>query len=129
MQYTTVESAQGICPASWHIPSEAEWDTLDDFLVHHSVAGGKMKEAGTTHWAAPNTGATNSSGFTGIGSGYIAYSNATPDQALWTHNYIWASTQYGVDYARRRLLFWVSNGSNPYYDYKWLGFSVRCVKD
>jgi uncharacterized protein (TIGR02145 family) len=129
MQYSTIESTQGICPVSWHIPSETEWVILDGFLVYHSVAGGKMKEAGYTHWASPNSGATNSSGFTGIGSGYIAYSETTPDHSLWTHNYIWASTQYGADYARRRLLFWVSTDSNPYYDYKWLGFSVRCVKD
>jgi uncharacterized protein (TIGR02145 family) len=129
MQYSTVESSQGICPVSWHIPSETDWDVLDDYLVHHSVAGGKMKEAGTAHWASPNSGATNLSGFTGIASGYIAYSEPTPDHSLWTHNYIWSSTQTDAEYARRRLLFWISTGSNPYFDLKWLGFSVRCVKD
>jgi uncharacterized protein (TIGR02145 family) len=55
---------QGVCPDGWHLPSDAEWTVLTDYLGGESVAGGKMKEAGTVHWNSPNTGATNSSGFT-----------------------------------------------------------------
>ena len=36
---------QGICPTGWHLPSDAEWTTLTDYLEGESVAGGKMKEA------------------------------------------------------------------------------------
>lgn len=129
MQYTTTESTQGICPASWHIPSETEWDVLDDYLGGYNSSGGPMKEAGILHWVSPNTGATNLSGFTGIASGYSDYQSSTPGHSLWTHNYIWSSTEYGTDYARRRLLLYFNAKSNPYYDLKWLGFSVRCVKD
>jgi uncharacterized protein (TIGR02145 family) len=129
MQYTTVESTQGMCPALWHIPSEAEWDTLEEFLGRYYIAGGKMKEAGFTHWVFPNTGATNSSGFTAIAAGVNDYTNAIPGSGLYTHHYIWASTEAGAAYARRRGLFYFSERSYPYYDHKWLGFSVRCVKD
>ncbi|MBM3435069.1 MAG: hypothetical protein FJY07_02500 [Bacteroidetes bacterium] len=128
MQYTTTEGAQGICPASWHIPSEAEWDILDDFLGGYNYAGQPMKEAGTTHWIAPNNG-TNLSGFTGIPAGYINYQGPTYSNHQGTHNYIWSSTQTDSDYARRRLLLYLNNKSNPYDDLKWLGISVRCVKD
>lgn len=128
MQYINVESTQGVCPDGWHIPSESEWLVLEDFLGGKNVAGGKMKETGYVHWVYPNTGATNISGFTARAGGYNAYSEATPWSGLWTHHYIWASTPYLSDYARRRGLFYFSGQSYPYYDLKWLGFSVRCLK-
>ena len=70
MGYTTTEGVQGICPVDWHIPTDAEWDILQNYLGGFNVAGGKLKEAGTIHWNAPNAGATNSSGFTALPNGY-----------------------------------------------------------
>lgn len=64
-----VINASNFCPTGWHIPSSAECNTLITYLGGESVAGGKMKEAGTTHWISPNTGATNSSGFTSLPNG------------------------------------------------------------
>jgi len=61
---------EGVCPSGWHIPSEGEFTELTDFLGGVSVAGGKIKEAGYDHWNSPNTGATNSSGWTGLPGGY-----------------------------------------------------------
>ena len=128
MQYVYVESTQGVCLSGWHLPAESEWLLLEDYLGGKNVAGGKLKEAGYVHWISPNTGATNSSGFTARAAGYIDYTNPAPSSGLWTHHYIWASTPYLTDYARRRGLFYFSAQSYPYYDYKWLGMSVRCVK-
>jgi len=59
-----------LCPVGWHIPSGEDWSALTDFLGGTTIAGGKLKEAGTTHWFNPNTGASNLSGFTGIPGGY-----------------------------------------------------------
>ena len=61
-------------PLTWHIPSDAEWTFLINFLGGESVAGGKMKstgtiEAGTGLWYSPNTGATNESEFTAFPGG------------------------------------------------------------
>lgn len=61
---------RGLAPAGWHVATSAEWVTMRDCLGGMAVAGGKIKEAGTVHWNNPNTGATNSSGFTALGGGY-----------------------------------------------------------
>lgn len=58
-----------IAPQGWHIPSDAEWTTLTDYLGEQSVAGGKMKSTSTL-WQSPNTAATNESGFSGLPGGY-----------------------------------------------------------
>lgn len=64
-----VVEAGNVCPLGYRIPGQADWEALRDALGGSSVAGGKLKEAGLLHWAAPNTGATNSSGFTGLPGG------------------------------------------------------------
>ena len=62
----------GICIEGWHIPSFDEWQQLITYLGGGSIAGGAMKEEGTSHWTSPNTGATNSSGFTALPGGSAA---------------------------------------------------------
>ena len=53
----------------WHVPTDAEWTQLTNYVGDDSVAGGKLKEIGTTHWTSPNTGATNENGFTALPGG------------------------------------------------------------
>ncbi|MDD3961213.1 MAG: fibrobacter succinogenes major paralogous domain-containing protein [Bacteroidales bacterium] len=60
---------QGICPDGWHLPTDAEWTTLTEYLGGPAEAGKKLKEEGTEHWKTPNTGATNESGFTALPGG------------------------------------------------------------
>ena len=81
-----------LAPAGWHIPTEAEWNTLVDFLGGRGVAGGKMKETGTTHWSF-NEAATNESGFTALpagyrdkneNSGYAGFFGGTSNSRFWT---------------------------------------------
>jgi uncharacterized protein (TIGR02145 family) len=115
------------CPQGWHLPTDAEWTTLTTFLGGESVAGGKMKEAGTTHWNSPNTGATNESGFTGLPGGYRASSgvfSGIGDSGDW-----WSSTETSSAYAWRRNLFYDYANSSRYGIGKEYGFSVRCLRD
>lgn len=59
----------GAVETDWRIPSSIDYSTLSGVLGGSSVAGGKMKEIGLTYWTSPNTGATNSSGFSARGGG------------------------------------------------------------
>lgn len=52
-----------LCPIGWSIPSADNWSPLVSTEGGALAAGGRMKEVGTTLWQAPNTGATDESGF------------------------------------------------------------------
>jgi uncharacterized protein (TIGR02145 family) len=125
MQYVTTAGTQGICPAGWHLPTDAEWTSLTNFLGGVDVAGGKLKETGTTHWNDPNTGATNESGFTAFGGGYLLNSTfyAIKDNAL-----LWSSSEMNTRAWNRDLQFNTTN-MNINNQGKEIGFSVRCVRD
>ena len=72
-----VSDAKNIAPLGWHVATDAEWTTLTTYLGGESVAGGKLKEAGTSHWNTPNTEATNETGFTSLPGGYRYDYNGT----------------------------------------------------
>lgn len=127
MQYVTTQGAKGLCPGGWHIPTDAEWTTLTSNLGGEPQAGGKMKEAGTSHWASPNTGATNSSGFTALPGGYRDDGGYFDN--LTYHTYHWSSTHGGTDFAWYRGFYNNTGNVGRYYDYKSNGFSCRCIHD
>jgi uncharacterized protein (TIGR02145 family) len=118
---------QGICPTGWHLPSDAEWTTLTVFLGGVDVAGGKMKEAGESHWTSPNTGATNESGFTALPGGY-RYFNGT-FILIGNYGYWWSSTEDNADYAWPRNLRYSGGYVSRVHDSKGDGLSVRCVRN
>lgn len=66
---TSPSGIQGVCLDSWHLPSDDEWKELTGYLGGYGTAVGQMKETGISHWNSPNTGATNSSGFTALPGG------------------------------------------------------------
>jgi uncharacterized protein (TIGR02145 family) len=121
-----VDDARGLCPSGWHVPSDDEYTALTDFLGGESVAGGKMKETGTAHWNSPNTGATNSSGFTGLGSGFRSSSGGFI--FLLGKGYFWSSSPSG-GYAWGRILnYSYASVLRSSYNRR-SGFPVRCVQD
>ena len=64
-----ITDSRNICPAGWHLPTNAEWDTLSFYLEGENVAGGKLKEIGNKHWKSQNFGATDEVGFTALPGG------------------------------------------------------------
>ncbi len=118
---------QGVCPTGWHVPSDDEWTQLTNHLGGASVAGGKLKEIGISHWQSPNTGATNSSGFTALPGGYRTSSGGF--HWLGSNGYWWSTTESTINMAWYRSMNY-SVGSVSHYDVdKSYGYTVRCIKD
>jgi len=116
-----------LCPSGWHVPSDPEWTVLFDYLGGLVVAGGKLKETGTTHWSPPNASATNESGFTALPGGcrhYHGEFSITNQYGLW-----WSSTQYDVVRALYPLIQFDYGGVFRNQHYKTNGMSIRCVQD
>jgi uncharacterized protein (TIGR02145 family) len=119
---------KNVCPTGWHVPTDAEWTTLTTSLGGESVAGGKMKSTSTQYWVSPNTGATNSSGFSGLPGG--SRNGDGTFQQIGDYGVWWSSTEYNTIYAWFRYLSYFNGVVSRNFDVtKPLGFSVRCLKD
>ncbi len=125
MNYTIAEGTQGVCPLGWHIPTDVEWHTMIIYLGAN--AGSQMKEAGINHWNAPNTGATNSSGFTALGGG--CRSNLGQFTFLKIDGYFWSSSEFDATTGLRRGLSYDYTIVGRTNNMKTYGFSVRCIWD
>jgi uncharacterized protein (TIGR02145 family) len=128
MQYVTSNGSRGICPEGWHLPDLNEEQILETFLGNQTVAGGKMKEAGFAHWMAPNTNATNSSGFTALPGGYRDFYDGTFNQ-LTTKAYCWSSSPENDARAWFCALDYMTGYLTTYNLNKSSGFSARCIKN
>ena len=122
-----VADSRGLCPTGWHVPTDAELTTLSTTLGGDAVAGGKMKVAGTTRWTAPNTGADDSSGFSGLPGGFRGGAGAFTD--VGSFGVWWSSTEYVTSFAWFRYLTYASGSIGRGFDNKQGGFSVRCLRD
>jgi uncharacterized protein (TIGR02145 family) len=141
-----VADIRGLCPSGWHVPSESEWKVLVKYLdpqadtstvgeFYSGSAGGDMKtigelQSGTGLWANPNTGANNSSGFSGLPGG-IRTSFYYSD--LGTFGYWWSTsdeTTSNSDYYSCAFKLSYDEAISAYYEFgKNYGFSVRCIRD
>jgi uncharacterized protein (TIGR02145 family) len=138
MQYLRKEGQSGICPEGWHIPTDKEWCTLlmefdssakcfNTFDYISDIAGGRMKVKDNKYWEAPNTGASNSLGFSALGSGVRnfngSFSYPKTMAAFWTSTETHAS--YGIGYTIGNDDAKVHRGNNS----KASGFNVRCIRN
>jgi len=122
--FYAVVDTRGLCPCGWHVPTTIESSALIDFLGGPLVSGGALKSTDT--WNAPNTGATNTSGFGGQGGGYRLSNGNYSNQNV--YGYFWTKNTFGTDGVYRRLSFDSAGIQSLYYS-KRGGLSVRCLKD
>ena len=122
-----VNDPRGLAPSGYHVPTDAEWTTLTDFLGGDSVAGGKMKEVGACHWISPNIDATNSSNFSAFGMGFRfggGTFGAFGVMTLW-----WSSTQGSSTGGWSRTLFNNTGTVLRSNSGKTSGLKLRFIKD
>ncbi|HET6560206.1 MAG TPA: fibrobacter succinogenes major paralogous domain-containing protein [Prolixibacteraceae bacterium] len=141
---TNPNGVQGACPAGWHIPGDAEWTELEDYLIANgynydgSILGNKVGKslATKTGWyldrTAGNVGcdpqSNNISGFSAFPSGArdLDYGTFVAEgiDCFW-----WSSTERSEFLVYIRIL--THRYPNLYrgLNYKSNGFCVRCVKD
>ena len=118
-----VNDPRGLAPAGWHVPSDAEWTELVNYLGGSNVAGGKLKETG--HWNSPNTGATDEVGFHARpGGACFEGFEDKGEQGHW-----WNSTDEGSGFATNWIMYCYVASVGRDGAIKTLGQSVRCVKD
>ncbi|MCX6257376.1 MAG: fibrobacter succinogenes major paralogous domain-containing protein [Bacteroidia bacterium] len=115
-----------LCPKGWHVPSDADWTILTDYLGGLRLAGGKLKSK--TDWSSPNDiEATNSSCFSALPGGHSESDGSF--QEVGRHGYWWSSSEYDINNAWMRRMNNNSSGvfcnNYPKED----GLSVRCIKD
>ena len=125
-----VTDSRNVCPTGWHVPSEAEWFSLANFLGGDSIAGDKMKETGTAHWLSTSGTVTNSSNFTALPGG--SRGNPTGFSNLQTLGKFWSSTSWGSNVFPRAYIYSLQATSSALQQSVSVancGNSVRCVQD
>jgi len=131
--------SRGICPTGWRVPTHSDFNILAKFLdsnsdtlcnscTQSSILGGLLKSI--SFWNAPNTGATNSSGFSAIPGGLRDCSGVYND--LGNRGYWFTSTGTGGRFSNRRIFNNSSsliseNGNTAAFGCN--GFSIRCIRD
>jgi uncharacterized protein (TIGR02145 family) len=119
---------KNICPTGWRVPSDIDWGELIEYLGGANIAGGKMKEGGTTNWNSPNTDATNTSLFTGL-PGANRDDDGDYDGSIGGGGGWWSSTEVDTNDTWFRFLTNEDGKASRYAIGKRFGFSVRCLKD
>jgi uncharacterized protein (TIGR02145 family) len=120
-----------LCPAGWHIPSDAEWQVLVDFLGGNKVAGSKIKETGTNNWVLSNKDATNATGFTALPSGMRGATDGTFSGQGYYGGW-WSSTELDPSPLASAWNRWIHGDTTVVARsqiFKKDGFNVRCLKD
>jgi uncharacterized protein (TIGR02145 family) len=146
--YFAVSDLRGLCPAGWRVPSDADWIQLEIHLGLSEEEAEQIAERGTTvggklkamrmdpdvhpRWTAPNTGATNESGWSALPGGYRWFNNVfggLGGYGYWWSSSAWHSTETGWDVAWIRYISFNSGGVFRASSHQASGYSVRCIKE
>ena len=124
----TYAAAKDACPDGWHLPSDAEWTELVNYIAndgHSDIEGIALKS--TTGWYN-NSNGTDNYGFSALPGGLRRCYNGAFD-LVGKYGYWWSSTEYQSSYAYFRSLYYNNSIVGRNNDYKSYGYSVRCVRD
>lgn len=119
------QAATKACPAGWRLPSMQDWWFLSTNLGGDDQSGGKLKVTGTTSWKSPNTGATNSSGFTALSSGRSGDKNM---EHIGNVTFFWTNVDDDDVTSWCAALYSSKRELSIFPTDKKDGYSVRCIK-
>ncbi len=123
--WMVINDVRKVCPTGWHVPTNADWDTLAKYLGGNEVAGGKMKAK--MHWEIPNTDATNSSGFFALPKGSYgingSFNGVGRNAYWWTSNENGELSAWGREVGYNDAQLFVGHAD------KRDALSIRCVRD
>lgn len=134
-----VDDERGLCPAGWRLPSDDEYMQLMLYLdpvavINDNIVGGMMKATGTSGdgglWSPPNTGATNSSGFTALPGG-ARYTTGLFG-GLTILAFFWTADATPSEVLQRAWNWYMDTSTANLYRNNYsrvIGHSVRCIKD
>jgi len=122
-----VNDSRNIAPEGWHIPTEAELDTLINFLKGDTIAAGKLKETGNSHWLTENRKSDDITGFSARPGGYRFADGAFHTKG--SNGYWWLRNSSYEMYAFTPRLYKLFADITRDEQYKNYGFYVRCIKD
>ena len=118
---------RGICPEGWHLPTKAEFETLITAVGGQLTAGKVFKSTSGWRWNNSSVNGSDAFAFSALpaghrgGGGYYDGEDNGVD--------FWSSTEDDSDYAYSMYLYYINDVAYLYNDYKYYGFSVRCLKD
>ena len=118
-----------ICPSGWHVPTDAEWTTLETYLDNEAPTGsvGSKMKSTSSLWNSPNTGADNTSGFSALPGGYRISSGSFNRVRLYA--FFWSASENDSTNAWIRSLNSNSGNVNRASFDESFGASVRCLRD
>jgi uncharacterized protein (TIGR02145 family) len=120
---------RGVCPAGWHLPSNAEWATLVDY-VGGSMAAKKLKSvSGWNAYAGVSGNGTDTFGFSALpGGGWFSGSASAPFSSLGEYGDWWTATEFVSSHAYFWNMNYYNDDVSELYNVKSDGYSVRCIK-
>jgi uncharacterized protein (TIGR02145 family) len=132
--FFAVVDPRGLCPTGWTVPSEEPFFTnMISSLGGESIAGGKLKSAGNHYWASPNSGASNSTGFSGLPGGFRWCCNLTSSTfgGFLTTGQWWTGSFHDSGTEAFSMNMTSSSAAASITNEYWtrMALSVRCVKN
>ena len=122
-----VDDARGLCPTGWHVPTDAEWTELEDYIASQGFDGSEGTALKSMTGWANNDNGSDDFGFSALPGGYRDYNGSfsfAGSAGFW-----WSSSYFGGGNAWVRYSFF----SDPHLTRTVLdisgGFSVRCLRD
>lgn len=122
MDNSTIEGAQGVCPSGWHVPTNADWNELANFIQLDNP----LLNIGTALKSAVGWNGTDDYGFAALPGGLRFPEGGFGDTS--TRGFWWTSSADGFAFANYRML--ENNVDlNPGSMSKSAGMSVRCIQN